>query len=345
MEEKSSTSTKKQTKKYLRTLTKDGGSKLRSTRRVFKYGTISFFRNIWLSIASTLVMVITLLILSATVFSSVLLSETATTIKDKIDITIFLKPGTTEETLEKLSKLLADNENVKQETISSNTSEEEVELELETQKYAELLEIMNDDDLGLKEETIANMPATIRFKVFDPNDLDSIKQLVEQNELFTQYVNEDEDYQPTYDMNQAEIATITSWANIAKNGGIILGAVFLTISVLIIFNTVRMAIFSRREEIYMMKLVGADRSFIRGPFLIEAQLCGFISGLVSATLSYFGFKSITPVLESYEIDLSTFSNVFDTSWLVVFFAAMILLGIIIGSVSARLALKKYLRKL
>lgn len=345
MEEKSSTSTKKQTKKYLRTLTKDGGSKLRSTRRVFKYGTISFFRNIWLSIASTLVMVITLLILSATVFSSVLLSETATTIKDKIDITVFLKPGTSEDTLKELENLLSKNENIKQETIVSNTSEKEVELELETQKYAELLEIMNDEDLGLKEETIANMPATIRFKVFDPDDLDSVKQLVEKNELFAENLNEDEDYQPTYDMNQAEIATITSWANIAKNGGFILGAVFLTISVLIIFNTVRMAIFSRREEIYMMKLVGADRSFIRGPFLIEAQLCGFISGLVSATLSYFGFKSITPVLESYEIDLSTFSNVFDTSWLVVFFAAMILLGIIIGSVSARLALKKYLRKL
>lgn len=345
MKEKSSTSTKKQTKKYLRTLTKDGGNKLRSTRRVFKYGTISFFRNIWLSIASTLVMIITLLILSATVFSSVLLSETATTIKDKIDITVFLKPGTPEDTLKELTNLLSKNENIKPETITANTSEKEVELELETQKYAELLEIMNDEDLGLKEETIANMPATIRFKVFDPDDLDSVKQLVEKNELFAENLNEDEDYQPTYDMNQAEIATITSWANIAKNGGIILGAVFLAISILIIFNTVRMAIFSRREEIYMMKLVGADRNFIRGPFLIEAQLCGFISGLIAATLSYFGFKSITPVLESYEIDLSTFSNVFDTSWLVVFFAAMILLGIIIGSVSARLALKKYLRKL
>jgi cell division protein FtsX len=63
----------------------------------------------------------------------------------------------------------------------------------------------------------------------------------------------DKKMQPTYDVNRAEISTITSWARMARTGGIILAAVFLVISILIIFSTIRMAIFSRREEIYMMK--------------------------------------------------------------------------------------------
>lgn len=183
----------------------------------------------------------------------------------------------------------------------------------------------------------------MRFKVYNVDNLDSIKSLVQTNEIFIE--NLDPEKSPTYDMNQAEIATIGSWANIAKNGGIILGIIFLTISVLVIFNTIRMAIFSRREEIYMMKLVGADKSFIRGPFLVEAQLSGLISGILASTLGYFGFKFIAPTLSNYGIDISSISNIFDSSLLVIFFAIMILLGIIIGSFSARLATKKYLRKL
>ena len=81
MENLSSKTTKKQSRKYLRTLTKDKKNKLRSSRRVVKYGLVGFGRNIWLSIASTLVMTITLLILFTTVFANVILTETAISIR------------------------------------------------------------------------------------------------------------------------------------------------------------------------------------------------------------------------------------------------------------------------
>ena len=145
-------------------------------------------------------------------------------------------------------------------------------------------------------------------------------------------------------MNQAEIATITTWARIARTGGIILAAVFLVISVLIIFSTIRMAIFSRREEIYMMKLVGAEKNFIRGPFLVEAEICGIIAGLVAATVSFFGFMFMAPRLTNYGIDVSTITDILESNKLILVYLVFIALGIIIGRISARLAVSKYLNK-
>ena len=154
----------------------------------------------------------------------------------------------------------------------------------------------------------------------------------------------DEEKQPTYDVNQVEIATITSWARIARTGGIILAVVFLVISILIIFSTIRMAIFSRREEIYMMKLVGADKRFIRGPFLVEAEICGILAGLVAASASYFGFMWLAPKLSGYGINVDEILGILQSSKLVLMFLVFVGLGIIIGRVSARLAVSKYLHK-
>ena len=116
------------------------------------------------------------------------------------------------------------------------------------------------------------------------------------------------------------------------------------ISILIIFSTIRMAIFSRREEIYMMKLVGAEKGFIRGPFLIEAEICGVIAGIIAATVSYFGFKFMAPKLMSYGISVDQITNVLDSNQLILVFLVFIAMGVLIGRISAWLAVSKYLNK-
>ena len=104
-----------------------------------------------------------------------------------------------------------------------------------------------------------------------------------------------------------------------------------------------MAIFSRREEIYMEKLVGADSYFIRGPFLVEAQLSGIVSGILASIIGFFGFRFLEPKLASYGINVSTISNILESNKLILVIAAMILAGSLIGTLSARLAIQKYLR--
>ena len=288
--------------------------KLRSTSRVFKYGAISFTRNIWLSVAATLVMSITLIILFITVIASGILASTADTMREKIDITIYLKPGTPTSTLSTMGATLSADDNVS--SVSISTSEEEYESFLkENADNEDLLNALSDDSGEMRAKMIERMQSTIRIKVKNIDDLSSIKHIVSTDRNFV--VNTDPSNPPTYDVNRAEIETITSWANIARNGGIVLSVVFLIISILVIFNTIRMAIFSRREEIYMMRLVGADNSFIRGPFLIEAQISGIISGIIATTVGYIGFKVLAPHLENYGINISFISNALDSSFLVI----------------------------
>lgn len=330
---------KKVTKKNLKTMRKNRQRHpVRNKARIVKYGTSGFKRNIWLSTAATVVMAITLIILFVTIVASVILTNTAEMMRDKIDITIYLKPNTSAEVLEDLTTTISRDPNIK--TVDVSTSEEEYEKFLE--ENADSDEVLNVLDAEMKEIMIGKMQATMRIKVYDVDNLDSIKTIVETNDDFVKYT--DKEKSPTYDVNRAEIATITSWAKIARTGGIILAAVFLVISVLIIFSTIRMAIFSRREEIYMMKLVGAEKSFIRGPFLVEAEICGIIAGLVAATVSYFGFMVMAPKLDGYGIDISTIKDVLQSNKLILVYLAFVLSGIVIGRASARLAVSKYLHK-
>ena len=330
---------KRVSKKSLKTMRKTRKRHVvREKVRIVKYGTRGFSRNIWLSTAATVVMAFTLIVLFITVVASVILTNTAEMMKDKIDITIYLKPGTSEKTLSELKETISEDSNIKE--VATSTSEEEYKKFLEDNAESE--EIINILDEEMTKLMVNKMQSTMRIKVYDVDNLDSIKEIVETDDLFVK--NIDKEKAPTYDVNQAEIATITSWARIARTGGIVLGVVFLVVSVLIIFSTIRMAIFSRREEIYMMKLVGADKGFIRGPFLIEAEICGVIAGAVAATLSYFGFEFLAPKLSSYGIDIASISNVMSSNKLILVFLAFILIGVIIGRLSARLAVSKYLNK-
>ena len=330
---------KKVSKKNLRKMQKTRNRHIvREKARIVKYGTKGFGRNIWLSTAATVVMAITLIILFITIVASVILTNTAEMMKDKIDITVYFKPNTSAEILEQLTDTMKQDSNIK--SVETSTSEEEYEKFL--QENANSDEVLNILDEEMKALMIGKMQSTMRIKVYNVDDLSSIKTIVEDDELFKKYT--DKEKVPTYDVNQAEIATITSWAKIARTGGIILAAVFLVISILIIFSTIRMAIFSRREEIYMMKLVGADKSFIRGPFLVEAEICGIIAGVAAATISYFGFRFLSPRLMGYGIDVGSINNILESNKLILVFLAFIASGILIGRISARLAVSKYLHK-
>lgn len=326
-------------KKSLKTMQKTRKRHVvREKARIVKYGTKGFGRNIWLSTAATIVMSITLIILFVTVVASVILTSTADLMRDKIDITIYLKPNTSQEALDELTVSMKEDPNVK--SVDTSTAEEEYEKFLEENSDSE--EIINILDDEMTEMMIGKMQATMRIKVYDVDNLDSIRDKVDNSELFRAYT--DKEKAPTYDVNRAEIATINSWARIARTGGVVLAAVFLVISILIIFSTIRMAIFSRREEIYMMKLVGADKGFIRGPFLIEAEICGVIAGVVAGVVSYLGFKFMSPRLDSYGINVDMINNVLDSNQLILVFLAFIVMGIVIGRISARLAVSKYLHK-
>ena len=199
-------------KEHLKTLVENSSvSKVRSAGRVLKYGAASFRRNVWLSIAATLVMTITLIILIITIGASLILTATAESMRQKIDITVYFAPGTSGEVLEQAAEAMRAEQNVKSIDISDTNAEYQALLD----QYAGEESIMAVFGIeGMSDQTLSKLPAAMRIKVYDPDNFSGVKYIVDNNPIFQE--NLDSSYEPTYETNQAEIATITSWANVAR---------------------------------------------------------------------------------------------------------------------------------
>ncbi|HJQ08897.1 MAG TPA: FtsX-like permease family protein, partial [Candidatus Saccharimonadales bacterium] len=159
-------------------------------------------------------------------------------------------------------------------------------------------------------------------------------------------VHELQSDEPSYSGDRKEaIDKISHATNILQRVG--LGAVllFAVISVLIIFNTIQMAIFNRRDELTIMRLLGASTWFIRGPFVVEAVIYGIISALISVLLIHSLFVASSSALQASSLgllDINYAAEYFNQKfwWLL---AVQLVLGILIGAISSVVATRRYLK--
>ena len=144
-------------------------------------------------------MTLTLVVLAATLVATIVLSETADLMRNKIDITLFFKPETSEETLEKMKTTISNDPNIK--SVEVRTSEKEYENFLKENADNDLLiETLEDPEMNMRETMISTMQSTMRIKVYDTENLDSIKNTVASDIDFVK--NLDETEEPTYDVNK-----------------------------------------------------------------------------------------------------------------------------------------------
>ena len=300
--------------------------------RVIRYGCYSFCRNIWLTVATTLVMVITLLIIFVTVIANSVLSETIASQQAKMDLSYYIKYNVNDETLTDLMKKLQAQPHVQ--SVSYSTSHQEYE------------KASNDNvdgwEMVISEGIQPTLPAVLHVKLDDMNEREKLDKYVKNDKDFQEWIDTSVSNSQDIAARQKTIERLSSILTVARRGGLIAGIIFMGISVLIIFNTIRMTIFSRRDEIAMMKSVGADNYFIRGPFLVEAELYGLIAALIAMALGYLILTKLLPSLANYiEVDET---EMFVRTWWPVILLAMMAIGWILGYVSARLAIHKYLKK-
>lgn len=303
--------------------------------RMVRYGANNFTRNAWLTTAATAVMTITLLIVFSTVMARSVLTATVDELRQKVDVSVYLKSETTNKQADKLSDKVRKDENVSKVRYISSSEARESYIATEVESGdAEQLQTLGE--LGAN-----TFPAELRIAVVDPDKLQSLEKLVAEDEDFKASINPD--LKPTFAGDRKSvIETISGWTRSAEQAGLIMTIVFVAISMLIVFNTIRMAIFNRREEIQMMKLIGADKGFIRGPFVIEAVMYGLIAALIATSLGYFGLTALEPQLISYGIAVGPVKDQFVVFAPVILLAIM-LLGSMIGVISARLAVRRYLK--
>jgi cell division transport system permease protein len=145
------------------------------------------------------------------------------------------------------------------------------------------------------------------------------------------------------DVAKETISRATSAQKYIVRGSIFAAALFGAVSVLIIFNTIRMAIFTRSEEIRIMKLIGATPGYIRGPFLIESCIYGIIAGVLANTAVYAVVLSLGPKVQNQSEFSATYTFFTGTWVMAAMLAGAIIAGMIVGIVSSLLAMNKYLK--
>lgn len=306
--------------------------KLLTFYRMCRYGVNNFSRNAWLTIAATAVMTITLLIIFTTVVARTVLSDTLGQLRDEVAMSIYLKTDTTDDVGKQLINRVENLESVRSASyISAEQARENIAQENKD----------NPDVLNAIKEANNRNPATLRVIVEDINDTSELEAFTKNDSLVK--ANIDPNRKPSFAGERRDsIKKIGQAVNFAQQIGIIVGVIFVIISSLIIFNTIRMAIFNRKEEIHMMQLIGADRSFIRGPFLIEALMYGFIAAIIATGLGIAGLYAMSDTLTGQGIPIDTTIDLLMT-YLPIVLLAMIIIGSIIGVISSLLATYRYLK--
>lgn len=300
--------------------------------RMFRYGVNNITRNAWLTIAASAVMTITLLIIFSTIAARTVLMDTADEIRNRVQMSIYLKTDTTDEEAGAIQREIEELPSVQSVTYI-NPSEARAQWAEKNKTDPEMLDALN--------EATDQFPGTLRVSVVDINDPSELRDFVRESEETQELL--DPNRPPSFESERSTaISRIGHWASLAERFGIGVAIIFIAISSLIIFNTIRMAIFSRQDEIHMMKLIGADRSFIRGPFIVEAIFYGFIAAVIATAIGMSVLHSAKESLQKNDIQVETVVR-FVTDYAPITLLGMVLIGAVIGVISSLLATRRYLK--
>lgn len=300
--------------------------------RMCRYGVNNFSRNAWLTVAATAVMTITLLVVFTTFAARNVLIDTVGAIRDKVDMSIYVDGGIDDQSVQTIRSQLQQLPSVTAVTYVSPDKARE-NFAQDNKADAGTLDALN--------EATNKFPGTFRVKVADINDTSELRTYVATSEAYKQHRDAKRDPSFAGDRRSA-IENIGRWVGFAEKAGLGASILFVAISSLIVFNTIRMAIFNRKDEISMMKLIGADRNFIRGPFVVEAVVYGFIAAVLATGLGVAMLYSVKDKLISYEVNIQGTIDMM-TMYIGVVVLAMIVLGAMIGIISSLLATRRYLK--
>jgi cell division transport system permease protein len=301
-------------------------------KRIFRTGLTNFWRNGFVSLSSLVVMFITLFMICSLIFMSAILKFSLQEIKDKVDINVYFTTKATEADIFSLKKSV---ETISEVASVTYTSKEEA--------LANFKERHKDDSLTLEalNELGENpLSASLSIKAKEPSQYEGIAKFLSSEDPLSGGDNPIIE-KVNYYQNKVVIDKLSRVIEAVNTVGFWIAILFLIISIVITFNTIRLAIFISKEEISVMRLVGASSRYVKGPFVVS----GLLYGLVSATLVILVFFGLTFWLGSLSRDFFIGLDLFD--FYLKNFAQIFLIifgsGIALGAVSSYLAVKRYLK--
>lgn len=302
--------------------------RIESANRIIKLGLTNFWRNRWLSFAATLIMTLTLLIISAFVILTIVIGKTTTTIRDRMDISVYFQDSASNEQIVNLQRQIAARSDVKE--VQYVSKDEALERFKTQQQGKKVSGFINPEENPL--------PRSLDIKTTAAESLEAIDQFISQDQFKPIIHN------VSYQENKKIIDRLIAITSFIKELGWLLSGVFVLISILVIMNTIRLTIFTRKDEIEIMRLVGANDSFVRIPFVVEGSLYGVLATIMAMALVWIGIAIIAPRTEQYlgatvsGQMVHFFSGHF---WLMLFLELVV--GITIGVTCSLISIRKNIR--
>jgi len=298
--------------------------------RIVKYGLQGFWRNGWLSTATVIIMALALLM-----FQGLLLFETLTTaavnsIQDKIDVAVYFKKDATEtQMLAIRDKLEADFSQVK--SVRYISKEEALEVfksrHQEEAIINQALEELNDNPL---------LPS-LSIKTNDPNDYPILEEFLSNSDNSVVI----EKISSQTQANRDAIDRLNRIISTVNKLGLVFTLFIALVACLVAFNTIRLAIYSNREEIGIMKRVGASNVFAKGPYIVGGILYGIVGAVAALVLAAPLVNISSPVFKRLIPDMNL--EVYFYNNLRVLFFYLLAAGIGLGIVSSWIAIRRYLK--
>jgi cell division transport system permease protein len=304
---------------------------LTSLRRVFRSGFIGFWRSAYVSLASIFVITVALFVIGSTMLLDQLLTVSLTNIQSKVDINVYFVTTAAEGDIMALkTKVEALPDVAEVRYTSREDALTEYRLKNQNDSVAmQALEELGENPLG----------ATIAIRARETSQYENIARFLDEQKAIetadAPLIDE-----VNYADNKESIETLTKIIDAVERASFVTMIVLIAAAILITFNTIRLAIYTAREEISVMRLVGASNSFIRGPFMLQGVMYGVIAGVLALAILYPIMIWIGPATaEFFEFDLYVyFVTNFGT-----LFLTIVGIGVGLGLVSSMLAIARYLR--
>ncbi len=295
--------------------------------RIFQFGFKNFYRNGWLSTATVAIMTLALSVFLVLIIFGVVTDRAAASIEDKIDISVYFKTNTSEDQILNIKQSLEGLTEVQ----SVGYVSRDQALALFKQNHA------NDPTISQAVNQLDTNPleASLNIKAKDPNQYSNIANYLASPDL-AQYIDS-----VSYTQNQQVIERLAKIVGTVETGGYVMTFLLAIIAGLVVFNTIRLAIYSSREEIGVMRVVGASNALVRGPFVVEGMICGAIAAVASLILGAPTLYVVSPYLNVFIPGLNIFQYFY--THLVLLLLYELVFGILIGALSSFFAVRRYLK--
>jgi cell division transport system permease protein len=301
-------------------------------KRVSRTGVFNFWRNGTVSLASVLIMMVTLIVIGFILFGSAILNTSLNELRAKVDVNVTFVPTAQESDILNIKKSLEGLKEVSLVTYISRTNVLEAfkVRHANDQSILAALDELNDNPLG----------AVLNIKAKDTSQYQSIADYLQGSNILGSNNQAIVD-QVNFYQNKTAIDKLTQIIDAAHRLGLAIVIAFIILSLLVSFNTVRLTIYMSKDEIAVMRLVGASTTYIQGPFVVVGIIYGLIAGITTLII----FLPITYWLGNATQNFFIGLNIF--SYYLLHFPQIFIIivgsGVMLGSVSSFLAIRRYLR--